>query len=269
MTLHRNMLDRIHKLSAARAESSQEEILALNEILRAAAKHRAHLLQQTVIQRIGLTISSGPFSGMTFVPSVTEGCHVPKLLGCYESELHPHLERLFARGYEHIVNVGCAEGYYAVGCARRLPQARIHAFDIDVKGQTSCRKLAEQNGVSDRVSVGGELRREGFREFPEGKTLVLCDIEGAEFDLLDPSREPALLGFDFLVELHPSTRDGAAEALLHRFAATHKITRVPHRIMGVDLPPLFDELALGHLDRLLAIWEWRASPTPWAVIERN
>jgi hypothetical protein len=24
---------------------------------------------------------------------------------------------------------------------------------------------------------------------------------------------------------------------------------------------------LGHLDQLLAIWEWRMAPTPWLVLE--
>ncbi len=26
---------------------------------------------------------------------------------------------------------------------------------------------------------------------------------------------------------------------------------------------------LGHLDQLLAIWEWRMAPTPWLVLEPN
>jgi 16S rRNA G1207 methylase RsmC len=29
------------------------------------------------------------------------------------------------------INVGCAEGYFAVGLAMLLPQARVTLFDID------------------------------------------------------------------------------------------------------------------------------------------
>ena len=36
-----------------------------------------------------------------------------------------------------------------------------------------------------------------------------------------------------------------------------------HRIPSAELPPLFD--ALGDMDRLLAVWEWRSHPTPWLV----
>jgi len=32
----------------------------------------------------------------------------------------------------------------------------------------------------------------------------------------------------------------------------------------VDLPPMFGKL--GHLDQLLALWEWRMGPTPWLLL---
>ena len=33
------------------------------------------------------------------------------------------------------------------------------------------------------------------------------------------------------------------------------------------LPRMFGRL--GHLDQLLAVWEWRATPTPWAIMVAN
>jgi hypothetical protein len=38
-----------------------------------------------------------------------------KLLGTYESELHPVLHEILIKPYELIVDVGSAEGYYAIG----------------------------------------------------------------------------------------------------------------------------------------------------------
>ena len=48
---------------------------------------------------------------------------LPKLLGCYEAALQPHLLAL-AEGRPVVVQkIGCAEGWYAVGMARLLPNA--------------------------------------------------------------------------------------------------------------------------------------------------
>ena len=51
---------------------------------------------------------------------------------------------------------------------------------------------------------------------------MLCDIEGAERELLDPLAAPALLGIDMIVECH----DGAAKLLTDRFTSSHDITPV-------------------------------------------
>jgi hypothetical protein len=270
-TIHKHVMERIGNLLRAPlpgepARDKGAEIRVLEEVLRLAAKHRAHLLQNTLLERMGPMVWGGPFQGMAFVESVTEGCYVPKLLGCYEWELHEYVERAINRGYRHVVNIGCAEGYYAVGFARRMPAARVYAFDTDARGQATCRTLSERNGVGERVEVGGELFVHDFTRFPAGETLVFCDIEGAELDLLDPAEAPALAGFDLIVELHTHVRRDTPEVVLSRFAATHEITRVEHQLGAIQLPPLFDELNLGHLDRLLSVWEWRMTRTPWAVL---
>jgi hypothetical protein len=45
--------------------------------------------------------------------------------------------------------------------------------------------------------------------------------------------------------------------------ATHLTTLVQQRVSRVDLPPFLQEV--GHLDQLLAVWEWRERPTPWLL----
>ena len=59
----------------------------------------------------------GPLAGMDFLPQSAEGCHIAKLLGCYEQPLQPFIEEAIANAYPTILNIGCAEGYYAVGMA--------------------------------------------------------------------------------------------------------------------------------------------------------
>lgn len=258
MSLHRTVREGLaRQLSAAGSDEA-----VLNSALRYLAKYRSTLIQNTLVSRHGTKVMGGPFEGMDFVAQSAEGCHVPKLLGCYEEELHPFLAQLPAQGYEAIVDIGCAEGYYAVGLKRLVPAARMVACDIDPKARAACEALANKNGVD--VEIRGEFRHEDFAEFAGRRVLVWCDIEGAEVELLDPARAPALAGMDMVIELHP-TPQGQAEALvLPRFAATHTIEVLQAQAHQPKLPPFLAQL--GHLDQLLAQWEWRSAPTPWAIL---
>ena len=67
------------------------EINQLNNALRLLAKHRSVLIQNTLIQHNGLIVHQGPLAGLNFLKSSSEGCHIAKLLGCYEQPLHSHL----------------------------------------------------------------------------------------------------------------------------------------------------------------------------------
>src|SRR4051795_10844916 len=62
----------------------------------------------------GLTVSGGPFAGLVY-PDRTPISLVPKLLGIYERELHGAIEAAIRAQPDVIVNVGAADGYYAVG----------------------------------------------------------------------------------------------------------------------------------------------------------
>jgi hypothetical protein len=49
-----------------------------------------------------------------------------------------------------------------------------------------------------------------------------------------------------------------------RFDATHDIVVVEPQGKNPEMPWWLKEL--GHLDHLLAVWEWRSFPTPWLVM---
>ncbi|MBL8773253.1 MAG: methyltransferase [Phenylobacterium sp.] len=234
------------------------------DLLRLLSRWRSQMLANTYIHLQGRRIWSGPFVGMEYVDSATEGALMPRLLGTYESELHPHLASLAAEGLDGVIDVGCAEGYYAVGLARMMPDVTVYAYDIDEKARASCAELAQRNGVADRVVVGGEFKPDGFEAFAGRRMLVLVDTEGAELDILRPDLSPALAGMSIIVETHDVFRAGALETLQARFAATHDIVRVDQQPKTFEMPPFLRPMT--HLDQLLAVWEWRLQPTPWLVM---
>jgi hypothetical protein len=242
----------------------QPSVDELNEVLRTLGRWRSRMLANTYLHHEGARIRSGPFAGMEYVTAATEGALIPRLLGTYESELHPYLAAFAAEGPECVIDVGCAEGYYAVGLARLMPQATIHAHDIDPAARAACAELAAKNGVSERVQIGEAFAPEGFAAFAGRRALVMVDAEGAELDVLRPDLAPALAGMSLIVETHDVYRRGALEEIARRFAPTHQIAVVREQPKQFDPPAWLQELP--HLDRLLAVWEWRMAPTPWLVM---
>lgn len=236
----------------------------LHLALRALARYRSAVVANTLRSRGGSRVRSGPFAGLEVPRHAAEGCLAPKMLGTYESELHPVIEAVAERGYRTVVNIGSAEGYYAVGLALRLPTARILAYDIDETAQVATRRMAEVHGVADRVAVGGEFRHADFAALDPLTTFVFCDIEGAELDLLDPSKAPALARLDMLVEIHNLPETRRFQPFVERFRASHEIEVIEAGARDIRA---FAELRdLEHLDQLLAFWEWRRGPTPWLLM---
>ena len=243
---------------------AEPDTRAINNLLRGLGRWRQRLIQDAYIRRHGTTIWGGLFQGMDYVAAAAEGALMPRLLGCYEAELQPHIRAFAADGVDTVIDVGCAEGYYAVGLARLMPEVVVHARDINPEAQAACRALAEKNGVAERVIVGGEFKPQDFEAFAGRRGLVMVDAEGAEVDILQPELGPALAGLNIIVETHDIFREGALATLMARFAPTHDIVRVDQQYLPFEPPPWFTEL--GHLDRLLATWEWRILPTPWLVM---
>lgn len=235
--------------------------------LRQLAKWRSIVLANTLAARNGTRIAHGPFAAMDYAVEASEGGRAPRLLGAYEASLHPIIETVISRAYPQVIDVGCAEGYYAVGLARRMPGTTVHARDTDPKARALCATLARANGVEGRVIIGDEVAPADFALCTAAPTFVLCDIEGAEADLLDPATAPGLVMADILVEVHEGMRPGLLARLTDRFQPTHRVTRID-RAFRPDLLPAWAE-GLSDLDRLLLMWEWRATPTPWLWMERR
>jgi hypothetical protein len=264
MNLHQSIHQRLQQQLGLPGADSQE---GLNSALRLLAKWRSVLIQNTLIQHEGTTVISGPLKGLKFIHQSAEGCHIAKLLGCYEQPLHESIEAAIEAPYAQIINVGCAEGYYAVGMARRMPSAKVFAYDVNPQAQSACSELARLNGVENRITIGSLCSHATFEQHRElGRCLVLCDIESAESELLDPEQAPSLSSMDMIVEVHECIKPGLLALLKNRFEQTHHIDVIEDNGQRqLDHAPAWFK-SLSHLDQLLAVWEWRTGPTPWMVL---
>ncbi|MEM0988735.1 MAG: class I SAM-dependent methyltransferase [Pseudomonadota bacterium] len=250
------------------AEAQMQKALAaeapldrrLNGALRILSKWRSQKLANTVARQEGRIIRSGAFAGMAYGVA-TEGALAPRLLGAYEASLTPVIEEIIRSHYPRVIDVGCAEGYYAVGLALRMPWAQVLAHDASEIARKHCTDLAKQNGVADRVTVGGLLGHDGFDDCATIRTVVVCDIEGAEGELLDPAQAPGLEHADILVECHDMVEPGITQKIYERFRATHHVRSYGRALRPEVLPDWAENLS--DLDRLLLLWEWRSGPTDW------
>ncbi len=254
----------MHELLRTLSRDGVKNGAKMTHILNLLARYRAREIGSALFSKGSALVRSGPFRGMTIHNRTSEGNMAPKLLGCYEQELHEVIERFIETPYECVVNVGCGDGYYAIGLARRMPNSKTMAYDLHKDRRAFCRTSADETGVGGRITIGSECNGEELTALAGRRVLLVCDIEGGERELLDPERIPALKGFDILVELHEVLDKALPEEILSRFAESHEIERIQHQ--GRD-PNAFTELQkASQLDQWLALWEGRQGPTPWAFL---
>jgi hypothetical protein len=238
---------------------------SVRTILNFTAKERLQEIGAQLANITKRTVQSGPFKDMLLPldSSWGEGDLVPKLLGAYEAELHPAIERAIARQPDVVINVGCAEGFYAVGLARRLPHAHVHAFDISEAAQKVCAGAGAENGVGDRLTVHGRCEAQDLvRLVGDAKrALLVIDCEGFELDLLTPDAVAAMGHCDLVVECHDFMNRTITPTLKARFEPTHEVAMVRE---GPRDPSAFPQLRnLNDLDRWLCVCEFRPEMMYW------
>ena len=226
-------------------------------------------INRLALDRCHGRVIDGPFKGMHYIEESNCSALAPKLLGTYEKELQGVVAELIAGDYDDVVDIGAAEGYYAVGLALRMPLSHIHAFDIDPTARDNLRRLAARNRIGATLSVHGECSFETLQSFAGRKCALICDIEGAERILLDPSKAPALRGFDILVEIHDGAHSSTVHDLLvQRFATSHSLRFIDHQ-ERTDADAANAPWLGHHRNRLLAVDEQRTFGIEWGFFRAN
>ena len=221
-----------------------------------------------------MIVQSGPFAGMRLSPEVSwgDGDLGSKLLGTYEQELHPFLTCAATRAYGAVVDIGCAEGYYAVGVARLFPDTTVFAFDADPAALEILGKNTRLNRVDAAVEARGLCTPEILIQLAEahGRLLIICDCEGYEASLFaDPSTQAALQSAlrhsDLIIECHDFLNPLSTAQCLATFAATHLVQNV---YSGGRNPNAFPFLSgLPDIARWLAVCENRPCLMNWIICQ--
>jgi hypothetical protein len=211
-------------------------------------------------------VQAGPFAGLAYPPDrlADIGAPIRKLLGVYEQEIAWVFERSIARSVSTFVDVGCADGYYAVGMAYASPATTTFAYDISSSARELCAETAIASAVTGRVRIGKRFSIDALPSLPARGALLLCDIEGGEVELLDERMAAALAMTIAVVEVHEDSHPGASDQLRQAFARTHDAVTVPQQ------PPSRPPAQLARWpapEQSRALSEYRDPRLHWIVFE--
>ncbi len=255
-----------------KSPNNHEEARLFGRAFSIAIKIHLALLIDQLNKKTNRIVQAGPFKGMKLVAFPEQyslrsenhyGWDAHQLLGCLEEELHGSIEQAIQRAPEIVVNVGCGEGYYAIGLARRLPHAEVYAFDTSEEARELCRKAAKENHVENRVRIKGACNEKELLKLARSgkKILLLMDCEGEELKILTPSCIEALCHADVIVECHDFQNPLITPTLIQLFMKSHHIEMIkegPRNPSAIPLLQTFDSF-----DRWLCMCEFRPMVMWW------
>ncbi len=231
-------------------------------------------LSRELHARFGGVVAHGPFAGLELAPEAHwgSGVYSHQLLGIYEQELLQSLADVPSR-YRTFIEIGAQDGYYSIGGLRAGMFDRAICFEILEEGQALIAENARRNGQDGKIRIhgaadaglGGTLKAE---KVDPAQSVVLCDIEGAEFDVFDAAMFGQLKGAIIFIELHPfAMASGAAKIAALKEAASTHFTIAQFTTGARDLSAFPELDGYSDTDRWLMCSEGRPERMHWLRLD--
>lgn len=239
---------------------------------------RRYALSQNVHKKLGGRVVNGPFVGMKIPAKSFWGDTdiASQLLGFYEEEVLNEITSSKSRST--FINLGAADGYYSIGWAMmncdRQSACRSIAFEINPMGRDLIQENSRVNGVREQVMVKGAATKESLLALLEDDgvrvddLLLLSDIEGVEYQILDEEVLQRFHGAKWIIEAHEFNPEMRA-SLAKLIELAGKFYNVRVIIAGPRNPNQMPELIdLPDVDRWLICAEGRDGlPGKWLVFD--
>lgn len=217
----------------------------------------------------GYNVIGGPFKGMKYIREAVGSGYLIKLIGVYEEILHKRITSAIARGYTTFIDIGCAEGYYLIGIGRQSKETKLIGYDIDKKALELTKELYTINNLSNELLLIDNCTPEDLNSHIDDKTLLMCDAEGFENDIIDPVRVPALINVQtFIIELHDFAVPGIKEILTKRFEKTHNIETIIFKNGNPENYPFLMNIKNKN-DLYVILRERGEQEQEWLIMERR
>ena len=195
MEYFKPMLQRQKKASQATREAWRKETVA----------QRQERISLETYDLCEGKVTQGPFQGLQLNRNTWWGKSDlgAQCLGVYEKEI---LDLISAQEpFDTFLDIGAADGYYAVGLLHSKMAKKAICFEISEEGQRAIKENWMINKNPGELEIYGEANEQSIASIasvlPE-KTLVLVDIEGCEFHLLSQKVISLLDKCTLVIEIH-------------------------------------------------------------------
>jgi len=238
-----------------------------NEIQRAKNK-----VLDKIIMKHGYKVAYGNFNGMKLNKNMywAKNDLITHILGVYENHVLEKLIEFSKRGNFPFIDIGAADGYFAVGMAFSKIFKKVYAFEVNESGRDSLNKNAENNTCKDKIVIGNKANFDTIKKIvvENNGAVILIDIEGSEFDLLDKKLLKSLANCYIVCELHPLLINNGydKQQILIDNSKAFFDTSIIQR--NSYCPNKFSELnEFTDDERLIAFSEGRENNMKWLVLE--
>ena len=238
-----------------------------NEIQKSKNKVLNHL-----VKIHGHKVAYGKFTGMKLNKNSywSKNDLITQILGVYEQHILEQLIEFSKEKDSILVDIGAADGYFAVGAVYSGLFNKVYAFEIEKEGRKNLTYNSELNSCGSKIYIDIEANNNSLKKIIDNhkKVVILIDIEGEEFKLLNLETINLLSKCNLIIELHPSlVPDGIAkqEQLINYCKPYFDISLSRRENYN---PNLFDELnQFTDEERLIAMGEGRENNMSWLILK--
>ena len=193
----RPMLERDKQSSFEQREIWREETI----------RQRQKRISLELFKMLNGTVKYGPFKGLrlTHNPWWGQLDLGSQCLGLYEKEILKFIENIEDGQFTNFIDIGAADGYYAVGLLSTGKIQRSICFEKTDKGREAIFTNWKNNGAIGQLVVKAEANFESIATLTEHdleRSLILIDIEGGEFELLNNDTIHKFRYSKILLEIH-------------------------------------------------------------------
>lgn len=235
----------------------------LNPLLR-----RRITVSSQVSRYYGNVIQKGVFRGVQLPSSFCRRAWTngTMILGQYERPVALSLQLFSDEGFTGLIDIGAANGFYVVASLQVGLFRKAIAYESSRTYRLNMLDWLKECGLESRVSIEGSASTEGLIKLcgdDLSSFVVLVDIDGGEFSLLDETVFDAYRENPFIVELHDWLFPESVEkrrALIESSSRTHACFIMRGNVIdlsGLDLPSMSDvDLFMASVDGRPSIGEW-------------
>ena len=193
--------------------------------------HPLNYVTNRAIKFINGKVALGPFKGMLYIDDAYVGFVCHKVTGTYEKEIQQVINDELLIEYDAIIDVGSAEGYYAVGMALFSKAHKVISYEGSDRGRELQKKLIKLNNVNEIIELKEYCDEHILTEemLKYENIFLIIDVDGYELALLNNELNSKLNKATMIIECHNHCYENMETDLINRFKDTHIIKSIPVR----------------------------------------